>query len=119
MRAYLYRAELGRFARSIMPLADGGFEVDETIDASLFGIFYFGAFAPDDPLVQNTMRAVEERLWAKTDVGGCARYEGDGYMRVTDDVEKVPGNPWFIRSEEHTSELQSRRDLVCRLLLEK
>ena len=23
------------------------------------------------------------------------------------------------RSEEHTSELQSRRDLVCRLLLEK
>src|SRR6266496_2934591 len=34
--------------------------------------------------------------------------------------------PWFLfassaylRSEEHTSELQSRRDLVCRLLLEK
>src|SRR6266496_6133131 len=25
----------------------------------------------------------------------------------------------FWRSEEHTSELQSRRDLVCRLLLEK
>src|SRR5699024_11951647 len=28
--------------------------------------------------------------------------------------------PWFMsRSEEHTSELQSRFDLVCRLLLEK
>src|SRR5690349_23477424 len=27
--------------------------------------------------------------------------------------------PNIIRSEEHTSELQSRRDLVCRLLLEK
>src|SRR5437868_12119548 len=29
------------------------------------------------------------------------------------------GQPWvaFIRSEEHTSELQSRFDLVCRLLL--
>src|SRR6267378_6891538 len=26
---------------------------------------------------------------------------------------------WQVRSEEHTSELQSRRDLVCRLLLEK
>src|SRR5699024_11353820 len=26
---------------------------------------------------------------------------------------------WFDRSEEHTSELQSRFDLVCRLLLEK
>src|SRR6266496_5547864 len=29
----------------------------------------------------------------------------------------LPDRPW--RSEEHTSELQSRRDLVCRLLLEK
>src|SRR5699024_12324230 len=27
--------------------------------------------------------------------------------------------PWRRRSEEHTSELQSRFDLVCRLLLEK
>src|SRR6266576_3348075 len=27
--------------------------------------------------------------------------------------------PHATRSEEHTSELQSRRDLVCRLLLEK
>src|SRR5207249_11353278 len=26
---------------------------------------------------------------------------------------------WTLRSEEHTSELQSRFDLVCRLLLEK
>src|SRR5207247_4393894 len=26
---------------------------------------------------------------------------------------------WYSRSEEHTSELQSRVDLVCRLLLEK
>src|SRR5699024_12778897 len=26
---------------------------------------------------------------------------------------------YFLRSEEHTSELQSRFDLVCRLLLEK
>src|SRR5207247_5842167 len=29
------------------------------------------------------------------------------------------GAPGRIRSEEHTSELQSRVDLVCRLLLEK
>src|SRR5690349_23672191 len=28
-------------------------------------------------------------------------------------------SPIAARSEEHTSELQSRRDLVCRLLLEK
>src|SRR3712207_7654292 len=31
----------------------------------------------------------------------------------------LPGNPMRKRSEEHTSELQSRQYLVCRLLLEK
>src|SRR5690349_23955129 len=36
---------------------------------------------------------------------------GEGAVAAGDD----PGE----RSEEHTSELQSRRDLVCRLLLEK
>src|SRR5207249_7354368 len=36
-------------------------------------------------------------------------------VRAQDD-SRVPFN---IRSEEHTSELQSRFDLVCRLLLEK
>src|SRR5436190_15741654 len=30
-----------------------------------------------------------------------------------------PSLRWFERSEEHTSELQSHSDLVCRLLLEK
>src|SRR3712207_8125184 len=33
--------------------------------------------------------------------------------------EKTFGNSRFDRSEEHTSELQSRQYLVCRLLLEK
>src|SRR5690606_39547411 len=31
----------------------------------------------------------------------------------------VTDNPECLRSEEHTSELQSRENLVCRLLLEK
>src|SRR5699024_12832767 len=31
----------------------------------------------------------------------------------------VPAFQYQLRSEEHTSELQSRFDLVCRLLLEK
>src|SRR5206468_7089958 len=34
-------------------------------------------------------------------------------------VAKDLGYPKYFRSEEHTSELQSRSDLVCRLLLEK
>src|SRR5437868_7167577 len=32
---------------------------------------------------------------------------------------RAPGRTGALRSEEHTSELQSRFDLVCRLLLEK
>src|SRR5438874_8766422 len=34
-------------------------------------------------------------------------------------VRQPPQEGRVDRSEEHTSELQSRRDLVCRLLLEK
>src|SRR3712207_8263066 len=32
---------------------------------------------------------------------------------------RIPGRCKCVRSEEHTSELQSRQYLVCRLLLEK
>src|SRR5690349_24100537 len=41
------------------------------------------------------------------------------YRRPSERMDRRRGDeiPW--RSEEHTSELQSRRDLVCRLLLEK
>src|SRR5438874_11657689 len=42
--------------------------------------------------------------------GGMDRREDDRRRQVV---------PSPCRSEEHTSELQSRRDLVCRLLLEK
>src|SRR5215471_10457661 len=38
-------------------------------------------------------------------------------MTVSASPRRITTGP--IRSEEHTSELQSRRDLVCRLLLEK
>src|SRR5690349_21878075 len=37
-------------------------------------------------------------------------------LTTDDDDRNINSNS---RSEEHTSELQSRRDLVCRLLLEK
>src|SRR5690606_40932731 len=34
-------------------------------------------------------------------------------------VQQASLDIWHLRSEEHTSELQSREKLVCRLLLEK
>src|SRR5712675_528466 len=42
---------------------------------------------------------------------------GPEWRRLVGYVPAEPG--WWARSEEHTSELQSRLHLVCRLLLEK
>src|SRR5690349_25137364 len=43
-----------------------------------------------------------------------------GYATLTVSPSLVGSvRAYVLRSEEHTSELQSRRDLVCRLLLEK
>src|SRR2546427_9585942 len=39
--------------------------------------------------------------------------------RFTQQQERLPGARADWRSEEHTSELQSQSNLVCRLLLEK
>src|SRR3712207_7139506 len=44
-------------------------------------------------------------------VGGCASYSTALHLMRTGAIG--------VRSEEHTSELQSRQYLVCRLLLEK
>jgi GH15 family glucan-1,4-alpha-glucosidase len=96
MDRHLYRSELGRFARMVNVRDDGSVEVDAVIDASLFGLFAFGAYPADDPKVEATMRAVKERLWCRTAVGGLARYENDYYHAVSEDRANVPGNPWFI-----------------------
>src|SRR5438874_2562926 len=48
--------------------------------------------------------------------GRRARTAGLGHALVSGAPERQGRDN---RSEEHTSELQSRRDLVCRLLLEK
>ena len=93
MREHLYSEQLGRFLRALEFRGDEHYEADATIDASLFGAFYFGAFSPDDEMVIKTMRAVEEKLWVETEVGGVARFENDGYMRVS---EKATGNGWFV-----------------------
>src|SRR3712207_9348459 len=39
----------------------------------------------------------------------------DPLVDLADDVEEVPAGVLQVRSEEHTSELQSRQYLVCRL----
>jgi GH15 family glucan-1,4-alpha-glucosidase len=96
MLKHLYSEEKKRFLKTILPVGNGSFETNYTIDASIYAPFYFGVLPPDDEKVVHTMNAVKERLWVKTQVGGIARYEGDGYHATTEDFENVPGNPWFI-----------------------
>src|SRR5690349_23276187 len=54
-------------------------------------------------------------------INGCARSRGINDQSNVLPLPPASPSPWpsSTRSEEHTSELQSRRDLVCRLLLEK
>jgi oligosaccharide amylase len=115
---YLYSDKLKRFVRRLVPRdhptppgdadyretaeltsepkTEELFEVDEVLDASLYAIYKFHLFETDDPRVESTMQAVEQKLWVKTRVGGVARYENDYYHRISDDIASVPGNPWFI-----------------------
>jgi len=100
---HLWQPELGRFARTISIQPDGRWQIDTTIDASLMGLWYFGKdtaegalFATDDARIVSTMHAVSEELQVKTQVGGIARYQNDYYHQVSDDLDRVPGNPWFI-----------------------
>ncbi|MEM7577607.1 MAG: glycoside hydrolase family 15 protein [Planctomycetota bacterium] len=72
------------------------YEPDDNIDASMFAIFALGMLPADDPKVEKTMEQVRERLTVKTKVGGVARYLDDYYHQVSDDLERIPGNPWFI-----------------------
>jgi oligosaccharide amylase len=105
---HLWSDKLKRFVRRLIPtepIADSEnnrqspqepYEIDEVLDASLYAIFKFHLFDADDPRVVSTMKAVEDKLWIKTRVGGVARYENDYYHRVSNDIAAVPGNPWFI-----------------------
>src|SRR5438132_3797919 len=43
----------------------------------------------------------------------------DGHIQAVAQVNEIPVPRGALRSEEHTSELQSHSDLVCRLLIEK
>ena len=70
---------------------DGSVEVDPSLDASLYGIFAFGAYSPDDEKVKNTMAQIEEKLWHKNG-GGVARYESDTFTEsITKDLA-IPGS---------------------------
>lgn len=93
---YLYDSESERFLKLLRPDGKGGLTKDNTVDSSVYGVFEFGVLPADDPRVEKTMKAVEQILTVKSKSGGVARYQNDYYQRVSQDVDQVPGNPWFI-----------------------
>src|SRR5438552_5900750 len=121
MVRHLWIEDETRFARGLT-VQDGSLQLDRTIDASAFATFYLGAFPAESAMVEGTMRAVRDKLWVQTEVGGLARYENDSYQRVGDAAPAEPGNPWLICTlwlAEHAiaratsvAELQSALDLV-------
>src|SRR5699024_11890253 len=69
-------------------------------------------FIIDTSTFQKTIKAVAPLIW--DEICGLADALN---MSMGEAVQLFGG--YYQRSEEHTSELQSRFDLVCRLLLEK
>src|SRR5437588_602185 len=96
LAAHLDRPELGRFARRLMLDGSGGVEVDAELDSALYGLWRFGMYPPDDPRIVSTMEAVRDQLSNRGETGGIARYRNDYYFQVDGDIDRVPGNPWFI-----------------------
>jgi GH15 family glucan-1,4-alpha-glucosidase len=97
-RQYLWNEQAGRFVRMINLSSDGTILSDMTLDASISGLYTFGMFSPTCQEISQTMAAVEDRLLVKSPAGGYARYENDYYHQVSQDIQNVPGNPWFICS---------------------
>ena len=74
-----------------------GYRLDMTRDSANYALFAFGALRAGNPMVMSEMQSLRDRLWVKTSVGGCARYERDYYHMVErDNIDAVPGNPWII-----------------------
>ncbi|MCH8062274.1 MAG: glycoside hydrolase family 15 protein [Chloroflexi bacterium] len=96
---HLYDEEKGRFLKSITVKNGEIVERDDNVDASLYGLWYFGMFEPLDPRIIRTMTDIEEKLLCRTEVGGLARYVGDEYNwdpTLDERRSEIPGNPWFI-----------------------
>ena len=96
MLAHLWIEEETRLARGLVVGEGGAMELDRAVDASAFGVFYFDVLPAASAVVAGTMKAIRERLAVQTEIGGIARYEDDSYHRISEDTERVPGNPWLM-----------------------
>jgi GH15 family glucan-1,4-alpha-glucosidase len=93
---FFWNAAESRFARMAIPDSDG-YRLDMTRDSANYALFAFGALRPGNPMVVSEMQSLRDRLWVRTPVGGCARYERDYFHQVErTKTDEVAGNPWVI-----------------------
>src|SRR2546430_10946937 len=71
------------------------------------------------PLMRVVVDAARDQAAVASRVRGKRPVDLEGRPRAGGEQERVALAPLVQRSEEHTSELQSQSNLVCRLLLEK
>jgi GH15 family glucan-1,4-alpha-glucosidase len=113
LKKHLWNPQAGRFARMATPLTSNGvsagYRLDMTHDSANYALFAFGALDARDPMVEAEMKALRERLWIQTEVGGCARYERDYFHQVErEKTDVVPGNPWVICTLWHAQHAIAR-----------
>src|SRR5699024_6334631 len=113
-------------ARGQDPLGVGAHDRDLRLRPRLGGVVDLGAFDRDDLLLEveiehdevDALMSVDgSRMGARVRSGLVDRAQQGPGARLHEGELAASGPA--DRSEEHTSELQSRFDLVCRLLLEK
>jgi GH15 family glucan-1,4-alpha-glucosidase len=87
--------EKGNLCRSLIP-SHSGWQRDSTPDASFFLLPLLNIFPLKGDELLPFLCQIERELWVKTKIGGVSRYKGDWYFRQSEDLENIPGNPWYI-----------------------
>lgn len=83
----------GYFRKGLLVDEFGKITYDDTLDiSSLYGPFMFAGLSTDHPMIDSTLKQVEQRLLNTSPIGGVIRYEDDNYFRT----KQYKGNPWIV-----------------------
>src|SRR5438067_6214532 len=98
---------------------DSSFEHPDTSNSSSTRAGGLDVFFALGQIAGRRSFARDEAIYAESDPSDCWYRVLSGTVRICKLLADGRRHIAEFRSEEHTSELQSRFDLVCRLLLEK